>query len=242
MFVGCEKNETDPNSSKKSLLIATQNFHDFGKTETIFKIYSDSSYTVSKNIEEVNYKKFETYEGRAEIRNDTIKFPLLLKYNRCETAILKNGFIEFIDGEYPDRMKIEKTTLFVKKNIDFNKFPNYAIFTFYKNFNKEEWQKDYANYNLNNQELFNIDKIFKSEFRSNKKLRNYNEYLKQIVAIRNSKNEILIQAHFFCKDSHSLESFEYHELSMMDGGNCNVYMEFNLTTGKFNFINIAGIA
>lgn len=242
-FIGCDKIEKKSSIDKKTLLIATQNFNDLNEIKKTFKIFSDSSFTFTEYVKDVNHSKNESFEGFVKIDNDTIKFsPFEFDFNNAETAVLKNGFIEFIDGEYPDRMKIEKTNLSVKNNFDLNKFPNYSIFTFYKKFNKQDWQKDYSNYDLNNQDLRKIDQIFKNEFSNNKKLKNFDEYLKQIISVKNSKNEILIQAHFFCKTPHLLESFQYYETSMMDGGNCNVYIELNLTTGKFNFINIAGIA
>lgn len=239
IFVGCNKNKKNTDSGKKVLLIATQNFNEIKRT---FKIFADSSYTFVEISKETNHVKNETFKGFVKICKDSIKFhPFKLDYNEAETAILKNGFIEFTDGEYSDRMQIIKTTLPVKNNLDLKKFPNYAIFTFYKNFNKEKWKKDYTNYDLNNQELLKIDHFFKNEFAKNKKLRNFNDYLKQVVAVRNSRNEIIIQAHFFCNDFHLSESFQYYETSMMDGGVCNIYLGLNLTTGKFNFINIAGM-
>ncbi|QQV03593.1 MULTISPECIES: hypothetical protein [Chryseobacterium] len=48
--------------------------------------------------------------------------------------------------------------------------------------------------------------------------------------------------HFFCKNRFLTETYLYQEISMMDGGNCNVYIELNLTTEKLISINIAGMA
>ena len=244
IFLSCAKlkNETKTVSEKETLLVASQKFTDLDKTERTLKIYKDSSYVFIENIEEPTHKKLETYEGKLEIKNDTIKFPLLLKYNRCENAVLKNGFLEFIDGEYPDRMKIEKTSLSVKNYFDLNKFQNYAVFTFYKNFHKQSWETNYSNYDLNTEQIKKIDEIYASEFLKNKRLKNYKNYLKQITAVKNEKNEVIILTHFFCKDSHILESFQYYEISMMDGGICNIYSELNLTTGKITTFNIAGFA
>lgn len=239
----CSKFEEKQNEQKKILLTANQNFNDFYEIKRTFTIYSDSTYLFTEILKETNHNKTETFEGVIKITHDSIKFdPFKFDFNGAKTAVLKNGFIEFVDGKNPDRMKIEKTSLNVKNKIDINKFPNYSIFTFYKKFNNQEWQREYLNYDLNNQELLKIDKILKNEFLKNKKLRNFNDYLKQIVAIRNSKNEIIIQAHLFCKESFLLESYQYYETSMDDGGNCNVYLELNLKTEKINFINIAGMA
>ena len=193
IFLSCNKNEKSIKSEKKTLLIATQNFNDLIEIKRTFKIFSDSTFTFTESLKEPNHSKSETFYGFVKISEDSIKFfPFELDFNNAETAVLKNGFLEFIDGENPGRMKIEKTNLNVKNNIDLNKFPNYAIFTFYKNFNKQDWQKDYSNYDINNNDLIQIDKIFKNEFSTNKKLRNFNEYLKQIVAVRNRDRKSVV--------------------------------------------------
>ncbi|MDQ0477061.1 hypothetical protein [Chryseobacterium sp. MDT2-18] len=242
-FIGCYKYENNTGPKKEALLFATQNFNDLNKLERTLKIYSDSTFIFNEILNEPNHSKNETFKGFIKIKKDTLKFfPFELEYNNAETAVLKNGFVKFIDGKYPDRMKIEKTSLSTLKNIDFSKLPNLAVFTYYKNFHTLDSEKDLSNYDLSTEEVEKINVIFKTEFKKNNKLKNYDHYLKQIVAVRNSKNEILIKAHIFCKNSNLAESYEYYETSMMDGGNCNVYLELNLTTGKFNFINIAGLA
>ena len=156
VLFGCNENKI--NSDKKTLLIATQNFNDLNEVKRTFKIFEDSTFTFTEKLKETNHSKEETFEGFVKINKDSIKFsPFELDFNNAETAVLKNGFLEFVDGEYPERMKIEKTKLKVKNNLQIDKFPNYAIFTFYKNFNKQDWQKDYSNYDLNNNDLIKID-------------------------------------------------------------------------------------
>ncbi|WP_131667056.1 hypothetical protein [Chryseobacterium taiwanense] len=238
LISNCSKHENKP-----PLLVASQKFYDLNKTDILFTIYNDSTYFVNKTTTEINENKIEKWKGKLKIKKDTIKFyPNELTYNNSKTAILKNGFVEFIDGDYPERMKIRRTSLLVKNNIDFKNLNNYAVFTFYKKYHNSFREKDLSNYELSTKELFKIDSIFKNEFNSNKDLEKYSDYLKQIVAVKNIKNEIIIQAHFYCKSKFLSESYMYYETSMMDGGNCNIYIELNLTTGKFNFINIAGIA
>lgn len=236
-FSSCNKIE-----DKTPLLTASQNFNDLNYVKRVLTIYKDSSYVFIETKNEVNHNKIEKWEGNLKIKKDTITFPLGLDYNKSETAVLKNGFIEFLDGEYPDRMKISQTSLLVKNNINLKKINNYAVFTFYKNHHNSAWEKDFSNYDLNTAELLQIDSIFKEEFKNNKKVRKYSDYLKQILAVRNSKNEIIVQSHFFCKTKSLLESYEYYETNMMDGGDCNVYIELNLTTKRITFVKIAGLA
>lgn len=234
----CNKSE-----DKTPLLIASQKFSDLNHIERVLTIYNDSSYVFIETKNEINHDNIEKWEGNLQIKKDTIKFlPLPFDYNKSETAVLKNGFIEFLDGEYSDRMKISQTSLLVKNNINLKKINNYAVFTFYKNHHNSDWEKDLSNYDLNTAELLEIDSIFKKEFKNNRKVRKYSDYLKQIIAVKNTKNEIIIRSHFFCRTKSLLESYEYYEIDMMDGGECNVYFELNLSTRSITFIKIAGLA
>lgn len=240
LFWSCNKSKIE---RKNPLLVASQEFNDLNKLKREFIIYSDSSYIFTEEYSETNHNKSERWKGKLEINNNIIKFiPFPLGYNSSETAVLKNGFVEFADGKYPDRMKILQTSLSVKNNIDLKNFKDYAVFTFYKNHHNSTWGKEVSNYDINTNELLKVDSILKKEFENNKELREYNNYWKQIVSVKNSNNEILILTHFFCKNKSLTETHQYHEISMMDGGNCNVYIELNLTTGKLISINIAGMA
>ena len=153
---------------------------------------------------------------------------------------IKNGFIEFCDGEYPDRIKIDKTSLKVKNQINFQNFKDYAVFTFYNKFNSSDNQ-DLINYDLNTEELTKIDNILKKTF-NNKRLRKYSEYIKQIESVKDKTKQNLIYIHCFCKESYILESYKYFQISMNDGGNCNIFIILNLTTQKIELFKIAGSA
>lgn len=240
LLVSCNKNEME---RKIPLLVASQEFNELNRLKKEFIVYSDSTYIFKEEYSEANHNKTERWEGKVEINNNIIKFtPFTFDYNGSETAILKNGFVEFADGKFPDRMKIVQTSLSIKNNLDLKNFKDYAVFTFYKNHHNSTWKKEVSNYDTNTNELVKIDSILKKEFETNKKLKKYNNYLKQVVAVKNSKNEILIMTHFFCKNRFLTETYLYQEISMMDGGNCNVYIELNLTTEKLISINIAGMA
>lgn len=243
-IVSCQiadKPLVDP--EKETLLIATQKFTDLNKIERTFKIYTDSNYIYTEIINESNHNKTESWRGKVQISNDTIKFfPFRLDYNRSETAILKNGFIEFIDGEYFDRMKIVRTNLNVKNLIDFKNFKDYSVFTFHKSANNLTSQKSFANYDLTSKELNKIDILLKQTFSQNNKLRKFSDYIKQVEAVKNANDDKIIFIRCFCKNKHLQESHEYFLTSMNDGGNCNIYIELNLTTGKIETLNIAGLA
>lgn len=227
---------------KKALLIATQKFSTLNEVDRMFEIYDDSSYVFKEIINDLDYNKIEVFKGIVKINNDTIEFfPSRLKYNNAEKAILKNGFVEFIDVKQSNKLKIEKTTLSVKNNIDFNEFKDYAVFTLDSRFHTFLDEKNSLNYDLNKEELKKIDGIIKTEITKNDKLRSYDNYLKQLNASINKENEVIVFAHLFCKDDDLLERFQYFEISINDGGNCNVYIQLNLSTEKIEKINIAGV-
>lgn len=150
IFLSCNKSEkTKTRPEKKVIFLATQKFSQLNEIDRTFKIFEDSTYLFNEKIVDINHSKVEHWEGKLQILKDSLKFfPFRLDYNRSENAVLKNGFIEFIDGEYPDRMKIEKTSLYVKNLINLKNFENYSVFTFYKNFHNLSDEKNYMNQNL----------------------------------------------------------------------------------------------
>lgn len=244
LILNCNKLKDKPKKENKEvLLIATQNFKDFKEVKRTFKIFSDSSYVFTEFVKEENHSKIETFQGFVKINNDTLKFsPFELDFNNSETAVLKNGFMELIDGEYLDRMKINTTKLWVNNKIDVNQFKDYAVFTYYKKFNTQPWDKNLSNYDINNEELKFIDNALREEFKKKKNVKNFDTYLKQLSAVRNNKNEIIIRTKFYCNNDYLKESFQYYESQMHDGGNCNIYLEYNLSTKKILLFKIAGLA
>lgn len=245
VFSNCKKfeNQSKVEHSKKTLLIATQNFSSLDKIERTFKIFNDSTYLFTESIDQGDYNKLENFKGKLEIKNDTIKFfPFRLKYNNAETAVLKNNFIEFCDGEFPDRMKIQNTSLKVNNFIDFKNFQGYAVFTYYKKIENYSDKNDYANYDLNTEELKKINNILKKTFKENSDLQKFSDYLKQVESVKNKDGNIIVRIRCFCNHNFTMERFQYNLIRMHDGGNCNVFLKLNLTTGKIEYLNIAGQA
>ena len=245
LFANCKKleNKSKDEYSKKTLLAATQNFSSLDKIERTFKIFTDSTYLFTESINQGDYNKLENFKGKLEIENDTIKFSQgRLKYNSAETAVLKNNFVEFCDGEFPYRMKILNTSLKVTNLVDFKNLPNYAVFTYYKKFENDSYKSDFQNYSLNTQELNQVDIILKNTFKANKDLMEFSNYLKQVESVKYKNGNIIINIRCFCKENFTLERFQYDLIRMNDGGNCNVFIKVNLTAGKVESINIAGIA
>lgn len=240
VLLNCQEKK---NNAQKILLSANQKLAYLEKIEKTFEIYGDSSYLFTETIHEINHNKTENWEGRVQIMNDTIKFfPFRLAYNQSEVAVLKNGFIEFINGQSFEKLKIQQTSLFVNNSIDFTNFKDYAVFPIQTDIDSSTNKQNLQSYDLTTKELSRIDTILKQDFQKNPNLREFSNYIKQVEAVRNTQGNIIAFIHCFCKDKHRDEIYQYYPTSMMDGGNCNVFIKLNLTTNKIEILTIAGEA
>lgn len=112
-----------------------------------------------------NYEKIEKFNGFCKIINDTLYFnPFEFKYTNSEKAVIKNNFIEFISNENSFRIEIKKHNLKIKNKLDFTNFQDYAIFTYHP----EHKKSDYKQYDINQNELIQIDEILTKCFSENK--------------------------------------------------------------------------
>lgn len=247
-LISCKKEKSKIESQVKIEQIYAQNDYGiFGGTIDL-KIYTDSSYICKKNENNPNYEKNEIFKGRCRILNDTINFsPLDFKLIKATKAVIKNNFIEFVDGEFPLRIEIKKNKFNSKNDLNFDKYKSYAIFTFNKKFHSYLYfdfkSKLIEPYDLKQKELEELHTIVKKCFSENKtKLRNENDYLKQCIAVKNSKNEIEVWIACYCKENNIRNGFKYSLIHMSDGGNCNVHLKINLTKHTYSELSISGSA
>lgn len=164
--------------------------------------------------------------GKVKIHNDTIYFYDSNKFFWTEKAILKNGFIEFFQDDETYKLEIIKSKLKQSQTIDFSQFPNYAVFPFINNNSEVRY------YELTTKDLVQIDKLIRNEINTNSKLRNYENYIFQVIAFLNSKNEIIVDVDLFCGENFRNISFKFNQIRMNDGGNCNVWIELNLSKNE----------
>lgn len=164
--------------------------------------------------------------GKVKIHNDTIYFYDSNKFFWAEKAILKNGFIEFFQDDETYKLEIIKSKLKQSQTIDFSQFPNYAVFPFINNNSEVRY------YELTTKDLVQIDKLIRNEINTNSKLRNYENYIFQVIAFLNSKNEIIVDVDLFCGENFRNISFKFNQIRMNDGGNCNVWIELNLSKNE----------
>ena len=248
LFLNCKREKTKiVKETKIEQIFAENDYGIFGGTINL-KIYSDSSYICKKNEKSPEYEKSEIFSGRYKIINDTIHFfPSDFRLINATKAVIKNNFIEFVDGEFPLRIEIKRNQLNSKTNLNFDKYKNYAIFTFNNKFHSYLYfdfkSKSIKPYDLKQKELEKLHTIISKCFSENKsKLRNENDYIKQCIAVKNSKNEIEIWVACYCNENSIRNGFRYSLIAMSDGGNCNVHLKINLTKNTYSELSISGSA
>lgn len=253
LLLSCKKEKTEIQKPiKKELIYAENNYGSFGiighVNKISLKIYSDSSYYCVRYQKDFDSEKTEKFNGTFKIKNDTMLFfPLYFKPNHSAKAIIKNNFVEFVDGESPLKIEIKTNTQKQKNNLSFEKLKDYAVFTFNENYYGSTYYGYKPNsikpYDLKQNELEEIDRIMKKCFAENKaELRNIDGYVKQCIPIINSKQEIEIWVSCYCKANHINNDYKYYTIRMHDGGNCNIHLKINLTKQTYSELNIAGDA
>lgn len=245
LFGNCKKVKMEIKTPHKiEQIYAENNYGMFGKLK--LTTYSDSSYTCVKYETSPNYEKTEKFDGFFNITNDTINFfPSDFKLNYSTKAIIKNNFIEFIDGEYPLKIEIKKNTLKSKNQLNFNKIKDYAFFTFNKKYHSPIYYGYIPNtikpYDIKQSEFEDLNTILKKCFSENKsKLKDINNYVKQCIVVKNKKQEIEVWIRCYCKSKYEKENYKYSIIQMNDGGNCNINLKINLTKQNYSELNISG--
>jgi len=231
MCISCDKD--------KVLLYSELRYSSLMDEHYSFKIKKDSTYQFHSNkvlFDESSEK--DSLGGIISLKNDTI----YLKANKVnenfqfDKAILKNGFIEFI---HDSRCCIQKYRLvhsqFTEKvTIDFSNYPKYAVFPYLSDKENE------ITYDLDQNDIQSIDVLLQKEMQSNLELRDYKDYLIQLSSYQDIRKEIMVIAHLICENFTRDERFKYQEISIKDGGDCNVYIKINLTKKEVDEVLIAG--
>lgn len=209
---------------------------------TTFQIKTDSSYVFTKESELDHDNNSIVSKGKVLIKNDTIFFKNhQFIINQAKKAVLKNNLIIFLNTENPYRLPISKTKLIVKKFYDLNQFKNYSTFTSEEFFLKHYYKKNFINYELQNNDMIQLDKILKKMLRKNDdKLRPFEEFIFQCCAIKNDKDEIEVFINLYCNEEIINPRFKIDVFNRKDGGNCNVSLKINLTKNTYSDLIIAG--
>lgn len=247
LFIQCKEDITKKSTQKIEKISALNNYNFIGNSSLRFQFFSDSSYVFTIIEKDDNHDKIEKFNDFCYSKNDTIYFSRTrFRYNRSEKAVIKNNFIEFIGGDFPLKIEIQKNLLQTKNRLNLEKYNNYAFFSF-----EEEFHKKYFSYkpntikpsDLNQKELVEIDQILKKCFSDNaSKLRKFDKYVNQCIVIINEKQEKEVLINSYCKDSYNEKGFKYSLIRMNDGGNCNISLKINLTKHNYSDLIISGMA
>lgn len=232
-------------TEKIQQISATNKYHLGGSMN--FEFYSDSTYSFVNLTNKAYGNKKENFQGSCFFKNDTLYFkPIKFSFNESEKAVIKNNFIEFIDGKFPLKIEITKNLFQTKTPLDLKKYNDYTFFTFNPKFH--EYYFDYKPsaikpYDLNQKELTEVDQIFKKCFSKNALLlRKIDKYVKQCIVIINDKQEKEVLINCYCKDSWIEAEYKYSLIDMSDGGNCNISVRINLNKHNYSKLYIAGEA
>ena len=247
LFVQCKKDTAKKGKQKIETISAINHNNFIGESSIKLQLFSDSSYVLTISHKDLDYEKLEKYKGFGYYKNDTIYFDRFgFTFNRSKMAVIKNNFVEFINGDFPLKIEIKKNAFKTKNKLDLKNYNDYAFFTFEPKFYARYF--DYKNdtiksYDLNQKELAEVDQILKKCFSDNSsKLRNIDKYVKQCIVITNDKHEKEVWISCYCKDFSIKNNYKYNLIMMNDGGNCNINLKINLTKHNYSDLNIAGQA
>jgi hypothetical protein len=245
LLVQCQDSKNEVKSRIEQIF--AENIYDFGRILQL-NIFSDSTYTFTVIEKSPDYEKTEKFKGLCFLKNDTIYFkPFKFEFNDSEKAIIKNGFVEFVNGKNPFKIEIKKNEFNTKSNLDFENYKDYAVFTFDQRFYSSTYYNYKPNtiiaYEIKQSELVEIDEILKKCFSANSsRLININDYVKQCIPVINSNQEKEVWISCYCKVEHIKKEYKYSIIQMEDGGKCNINLKINLTKHNYSQLNIAGEA
>jgi hypothetical protein len=243
LFLQCNQKKNFENKSKEEILIAEHNYELSGDY-TKLELYKDSSYTFTLSQKSSDYEKIEKYNGTYLIDKDTIKFlEYGFRYLDGDNAVLKNNFIEFLNGKMPLKLKLKKITINLKSSSDLLNNQDFAFFTYnpsYYNYFSENVKA----YDLKKVDLKTIDEILNKCIEENptRLTKQLSKYNKQCIAVRNLKNEIEVYVFCSCNSNLYKAEFKYQINRPYDGGDCYFGVILNLTKKSYDKLNINGRA
>jgi hypothetical protein len=131
LFSQCKEDKSEKNTPKTEQILAINTYNFIGKASLKFQFFSDSSYVFIDTEKDTNHDKTEKFNDFCYLENDTIYFSRTrFRYNGSEKAVIKNNFIEFIGGDFPLKIEIEKNLLHTKNKLNLEKYTKLCIFHF----------------------------------------------------------------------------------------------------------------
>lgn len=233
-FTNCSNTQTG--SVKERVLLAKDTIDNIGLPVFTFEVFADSLFTYSTFCDYFGDIASGVHSGKLRISNDSLIFNSEISFNGVSLAVLKNGYVEFVKGEYPFRIKIQNTSLPVSNFVNYEKYSDYAFFND-KRIPKSEYLE------ITNAEVALIDSLGKLYFKSyGPLLYPFEDYLKQVVVSREPNGEITFGISCFCKSTELRSEFRQRLIDMSDGGNCNVSFVVDFKAKTCDYLIVAGEA
>jgi hypothetical protein len=193
------------------------------RTDSIFILNFTKKEWGSNEVSEIS-------SGRYFIHFDTINFdPIQIPYINSDKAIIREGFVEFLNGKRPMRLKITRTTLPLIERIDTARFKDYVFFSF----NPKHYDCFSDNVKpvfLDNTEVTTLDSLLTAGLRNSKsRALKASEYFKQCVAVIDSNGNKIVWINLNCADMDYKFGIDY----VHDGGECFANVKIDLARKKF---------
>ena len=204
------------------------------------KLYSDLSYHFIAN-KSLCKERIPGHSGTYLVKNDTIFFIGKLNSVFGTTAIIKNGFIEFLDGPEPFKFEIFSQDLVKMDMSEKSRRNDYTIFSYAPTFYKHIFPVAKP-YDLTNEDIRNLDRILVSCLRKYAVNKKISSYQKQYVAVLNKHNEKEVWVNCGCKNAYQLNSFKYSLINVLDGGDCYFRVTINLSKHNYSHFSVNGEA
>lgn len=227
LFASCNKRD----KANIEILSANDKFEDFVNYKLDFKLFYDSTFVFNYHESEWEHVKNEMFRGRYFIKSDTINFfPSKFKFTYSDKAIIRDGFIEFLNGERPLKIKIKATTLNSQLSRDTMKYNDYAFFSYDSNF-YNCFSGIVKPIDIDNSDLRIVDSLLnvcigQNIKKTSLKSKNYN---KQCITVLDSKGDKIIWINLLCKGDRFTNDFKYNILKVNDGGDCFASLKINIT-------------
>jgi hypothetical protein len=183
----------------------------------------------------------EDFKGKYHIKNDTVYFSQKVQFVEGDIAVLKNNFVEFINGRYPFKIQIVKSSILLKQSIFVDPYSDYSSFVFNPEF-YNFFSASAKPYDLNKSELALLDTLLNNCIKKNPEIisRPIEKYYKICVAVINSNNEKEVRVYCVCKSG--FNSVLYKNDSVCDGGDCYFRVIINLSKRSYYDLNVNGEA
>jgi hypothetical protein len=222
-------------------VLIAENHYDLGVIKRL-KLYSDSVFTFSMNRAFENDSVMHC-SGRFSIKHDTIIFSKPFYRGHGSTAIIKKGFLEFLDSTEPLKLQIIQQNIVKKSKVDTLGVKDVSVFTYMPAFYHNVFPIA-TQYDLSDEEIVKVDSLVKLCILENKDLLtlHFESFNRQYVAVINQHGEKEVWINCECKYKYPSNGYKYHLIYVADGGDCYFQLLVNLDKQEYHSLTVNGEA